>query len=322
MLPYSDYKKSRCIFETFFLIKSGQATTKKELASFFNIKTVETIENYVNDLNSEFQTDIHIKKGTNNYIIEQEGIMGLLKRNYPITADDVMIILSSLIQSQSFMETKMSIIKNSLLDLLPEDESKKLRDMLYFEKRKDYDDQSIEFNMTKIRKAIAEEKKITFMYTNYEGNHKSYKIIPYSFACELGKYYIICKMEDRDSLSHLRIDRMGDVRILEEEGKRLEEFNVYNYLKKTWYMYGGPETRVLVKFKNGCKKVVTERNMAEGRIVEEDEDYFTYEFICNGTMGIKLWLMGFGGEAEVLEPVEFREEIKETVEKMMKVYTH
>lgn len=75
MLPYSDYKKSRCIFETFFLIKSGQATTKKELASFFNIKTVETIENYVNDLNSEFQTDIHIKKGTNNYIIEQEGII-------------------------------------------------------------------------------------------------------------------------------------------------------------------------------------------------------------------------------------------------------
>ena len=321
MLPYSDYKKARLIFEMFFLIKSGQATTKKELTTLFDT-SIDTIELYVKELNADFETGIYIKKGTNNYVVEQEGIMGLLKRNYPITADDVMIILSSLMQSQPFMETKMSIIKNSLLGLLPEDESKKLRDMLYFEKRKDYDDQSIEFNMTKIRKAITEEKKITFMYTNYEGNHKSYKIIPYSFACELGKYYIICKMEDRDSLSHLRIDRMGDVRILEEEGKRLEEFNVYNYLKKTWYMYGGRETRVLVKFKNGCKKVVTERNMAEGRIVEEDEDYFTYEFICNGTMGIKLWLMGFGGEAEVLEPVELREEIKETVEKMMKVYTH
>jgi len=31
MLPYSDYKKSRLIFETFALIKSGQVTTEKEI---------------------------------------------------------------------------------------------------------------------------------------------------------------------------------------------------------------------------------------------------------------------------------------------------
>ncbi|MCB2340344.1 hypothetical protein [Clostridium estertheticum] len=37
----------------------------------------------------------------------------------PITADDVNLILVSLIQSQTFMETKMAIIKNSLLRLLP-----------------------------------------------------------------------------------------------------------------------------------------------------------------------------------------------------------
>lgn len=319
MVPYSDYGKPRRLLETFLLIKSGQAADKDKLVEYFEISK-DTVENYIDELNYEFEADIEFNRRKGMYVVKDDGILGQLKRNYPITADDVMIILSSLMQSQPFMENKMSIIKNSLLGLLPENESKKLKDMLYFEKRKDFDDQSIEFNMIKIRKAIAEEKKITFMYTNYQGEHKSYKIIPYSFSCELGKYYIICKVEDRDSLSHLRIDRMGDVRILEEEGKRLEEFNVYNYLKKSWYMYGGPETRVLVRFQNQCKKVVTERNMAEGRIVEEDEDYFTYEFICNGTKGIKLWLMGFGGEAEVLEPVEFREEIKETVESMFKTY--
>jgi len=319
MLPYSDYKKSRLIFETFFLIKSGQATTKKELAELFET-AVETIENYVNELNTDFQTDIHIKRGTDRYVVEQEGIMGLMKRNFPLTADDVMIIISSLMQSQAFMETKMSIIKNSLLGLLPEEESKKLKDMLHFEKSRNNEGQSIEFNITKIRKAITEEKKISFTYRNYEGIPKTFKVIPYSFACELGKYYIIAKPEDKDSLTHLRIDRMGDVRILDEEGKRIEEFNVYNYLKKTWYMYSGPETKVLVKFKAGCRKVVTERNMAEGRIVEENDNYFTYEFICNGTKGIKLWLLGFGGEAEVLKPEEFREEMRETVRSMMQVY--
>lgn len=319
MPSYLGYKKARLIFETFFLIKSGQATKKQDIAGYLDT-SIDNIENYVKELNADFGTEICFDNSEKKYVIKQDGVMGLLRRNQILTADDVMIILSSLMQSQSFMETKISIIKNSLLNLLPENESKKLKEILYFEKRSNYDDQGIEFNMTKIRKAIAEEKKITFMYINGKGEHKSKKVIPYSFACELGKYYIICKMEDRESLSHLRIDRMGDIRILEEAGKRLEKFNVYNYLKKTWYMYGGEETKVLVKFKNGCKTVVTERNMAEGRMVEEDRDYFTYEFTCNGTDGIKLWLMGFGGDAEVLEPVEFREEIKKTVESMIKTY--
>ncbi|KGK86571.1 WYL domain-containing protein [Clostridium sp. HMP27] len=319
MLPYSEYTKPRLLFDTFYLIKSGQATNKKELASLFETSE-KTISNYIKQLNSDFQTLITFDEDNGRYIIEHEGTMGLLKRNYPITADDVMIIISTLMQSQSFMETKMSIIKNSLLSLLPEEESKKLKEMLHFEKTNNYDDQNIEFNMMKIRKAITEEKKITFNYKSYEGKRKNYKIVPYSFAYDLGKFYIIGKPEDKDFLMHLRIDRIGDVQILQEEGKRLEEFNVYNYLKKTWYMYGGSEIKVLVRFKNTCKKVVTERNMVEGRIIEEDENYFKYEFICNGTKGIKLWLLGFGGQAEILEPVELREEMKEIVQNMIKVY--
>lgn len=317
MLPYSDYKKSRRIFETYFLIKSGQANTKKQLADIFETD-VKTISNYIDELNNDFGTDIYVKEG--RYVIDHEGIMGLMKRSFPLTADDVMIIISSLIQSQSFMETKMTIIKNSLLGLLPEEESKKLKDMLYFHKKNDHENQNIEFNITKIRKAITEEKEITFTYKNYEENHKLFKLIPYSFACEMGKYYLIGKPDNIDSLIHLRIDRMGDIRILDEEGKREDKFNVYNYLKKTWYMYSGEEIKVLVKFRECCYKVVTERNMSEGRVVADEGDYFTYEFICNGTKGIKLWLMGFGGDAEVLEPLELRNEMKEAAMDMVKIY--
>ncbi len=119
---------------------------------------------------------------------------------------------------------------------------------------------------------------------------------------------------------HFRIDRISSLCILDEEGKRLEEFNINDYMRKTWYMYGGQETKVVVKFTIGCKKVVTERNMAVGRIIEENDEYFIYEFICNGVKGIRIWLMGFGAEAEVLEPVKLRDEIREVVKNMAKKY--
>ncbi|HEY8890536.1 MAG TPA: WYL domain-containing protein [Clostridium sp.] len=325
MLPYSDYGKSRKLLETFRLIKSGIATTPQEIADIFEISP-DNIHNYVKELNEEWETDIIYDKSEKIYRINDEddvngdGILEANKYVQPVTADDVNLILASLVQSQTFMETKMAVIKNSLLALLPKNEALKLKKMLYFEKNLNNDHQYIEFNIKNLRKAIAEEKKVSFSYNSALGNHKIHTIIPYSFACELGKYYIIGYLERKDCLLHFRIDRISNVNILEEDGKRDSKFNVYDYLKRTWYMYGGDETRVKVKFSNRCYKVVTEKSLLEGSLIEKNEDYFVYEFVCNGTYGIKLWIMGFGADAEVIEPVKFREEIIDSIKNMNKVY--
>ncbi|MBX4263028.1 helix-turn-helix transcriptional regulator [Clostridium estertheticum] len=326
MLPCKDYSKSRKLLETFRLIKCKIATTPQEIADIFEILP-DNIPNYVKELNEEWETDIIYDKSDKIYKINDEddvngdGILEANKYVQPITADDVNLILVSLIQSQTFMETKMAIIKNSLLGLLPKNEARKLKDMLYFEKNPNSDHQYIEFNVKNLRSAIAEEKKVSFSYISAVGNHKNHIIIPYSFACELGKYYIIGYEESKDCLIHFRIDRISNVIILEEDGRRDSKFNVYDYLKRTWYMYGGDETRVKVKFDKCCYKIVTEKSLLEGSLIEENEDYFVYEFVCNGTYGIKLWIMGFGADAEVIEPVEFREEIIDSIRKMNKVYS-
>ena len=325
MLPYSDYGKSRKLLETFKLIKSGIATTPQEISDIFGTSP-DNIHNYVKELNEEWETDIIYDKSERRYRINDEddvngdGILEVNKYVQPVTADDVNLILVSLIQSQTFMETKMAVIKNSLLGLLPKKEARKLKDMLYFEKNPNIDHQYIEFNVKNLRSAIDEEKKVSFSYISAVGNNKNHTIIPYSFACELGKYYIIGYEESKDCLIHFRIDRISNVNILEEDGKRESKFNVYDYLKRTWYMYGGDETRVKVKFDKRCYKVVTEKSLLEGSLIEENEDYFVYEFVCNGTYGIKLWIMGFGADAEVIEPVKFREEIIDSIRNMNKVY--
>lgn len=319
MLPYSEYSKSRRLLEMFRLIKSGEVTSKEELSNIFEVST-KTIGNYKRELEEEWDAEIVYNKSESRYIIEREGILGLLKSTQPITADDVNLILATLVESQNFMETKINIIKNGLLGILPEEESEKLSKMFHTEKSDKCNDQHIVFNLNKIRRAITDEKKIEFTYRSAVGNHKTHKIIPYSFACEFGKYYIIGKPEDKEKLVHFRLDRIGKMNILDEPGLKSDEFNVYKYLKKTWYMYGGEEIIVRVKFNKEFYNVVTEKNMIEGRLLEQGEDYFIYEFLANGTLGIKLWLLGFGADAEVLEPRELREEFKKISRDMMNLY--
>lgn len=319
MLLYEEYKKPRKLFEMFRLIKTKQAVSPEELARIFNTST-KTIHNYKEELGSEWGTEVEYNKSKNQYEIIKDGVLGYLKVSYPITADDIILILAALIESQTFMETKMNIIKNSLLELLPEEEGEKLKSMLHFKKTENSNEQNIEFNLHILRKAIGEEKKVCFNYRSASNNIKAHKIIPYSFACEFGKYYIIGESEKKEKLVHYRLDRMREVKMLDEKGKRSEKFNVYEYLKKTWYMYGGEEVEIKVRFKNHFYTVVTEKDMTEGEVIEKGEDYFIYRFISNGTMGIKIWLMGFGGDAEILSPESLREEIKDSVKEMMKVY--
>jgi predicted DNA-binding transcriptional regulator YafY len=315
---YTIYKKSRRLFELFYLIKSG-ITNKEELAQLFNTDK-KTIYNYIQELNSEFDTLIEMDTHTNSYIIIEEGILKSLNRNFLLSADDAILILATLVKSQSIMETKMGIIKNSLLGLLQKEEANKLKDMLYFEKTGDLNQHTVESNVTQLRKAIGEEKKVRFTYTSSSGEHSDMKMIPYSFAAEFGKFYIVGKPESHETLKHFRIDRIGQVYILNEDGKKDRAFNVNDYLRKVWYMYSGEDIKVIVKFKSRSKIVVIERSMIEGRILEETEEYFKYEFSCFGYKGIKLWLMGFGSDAEVLEPVELREEIISDIKGMVNNY--
>lgn len=312
-------KKLRRVFDTYLLIRKEEAVTKQQLADKFHV-SLDTVKNDVSELRCCFNVDV--ENNGKRYIIEDDGDFSLLKSNHLISADDIILIISALIHSNAFMETKMSVIIDSLIKMLSDKESKKIKDMLVFNKSENRENPAIIQYISMIRSAITQEKKISFTYKDYEDKIKRHKMIPYSFACDLGKYYIIGKRDDAETLKHMRIDRIINLKVLEESGKKEEKFNVYDYLKKTWYMFGGEETKVVVRFLKKCKKVVTERNMSFGHIVREEDEYFDYEFTCNGTKGIKLWLMGFGGEAEVLEPESLRNEIKKSVEEMMKIYSH
>lgn len=318
MDPYNTYPKQRKVFETFRLIKSGEVKTKTELADILEVDE-RTVFNYLKELRNVWEVDVNYDEEKEKFIIEHDGILGMLKYTNPLTAEDVNLILASLVQSNAFMETRMKIIQNSLLNILPDREAQVLKRTVFTEKPC-ANDQHIFNHIGIIRKAMMENSKVTLRYISGSGERKVLKAVPYSFAYDIGKYYLIAQIDGEDKLRHFRIDRIKEVKILEEQSKCLERFNVEQYLKRTWYMYAGEETKILVKFKNCAYTVVTERNMADGSLVERNEDHFTYEFISNGTNGIKLWLLGFGADAEVLEPIELRNEMKEIITEMMSNY--
>lgn len=77
--------------------------------------------------------------------------------------------------------------------------------------------------------AIDAKRKVAFRYLEYgtdgkqcpkrreDGTVREYITSPYQMAAKEGKYYLICNYDKYDDVSNYRIDRMADVRVLDDE---------------------------------------------------------------------------------------------------------
>lgn len=311
--------RAQKVIKLYRRINNGIAGTMEDEAKELGVSK-ESVKLYIKELREVWGADI-IYENRKYRLGDNKGDLERLKCVYPITAYDAVVIMTTLIQAAPFMETKIEIIKYALLSILPEEDARLFKKIFVQEKNKNLSQENqIECTMQEIVQAISKHRLVAISYRHANNEIDSYTYIPYTLAYDLGKYYLIAERAKDNRISHLRIDRIKLLHIKEEIAPKINHLDITNYLKKTWYMYSGEETRVRVKFKNNCKKVVVERKMNDGHMIEEENEYFIYEFICNGIKGIKLWLMGFGAEAEVLEPITLRDEIAEEVEKMFAVY--
>ena len=104
--------------------------------------------------------------------------------------------------------------------------------------------------------------KVAFAYLEYgtdgrltpklgeDGAPREYVVSPYQMAAREGKYYLICNYDPYDDVSNYRVDRMADVRILDErvrpfktlDGAGKGGFDLAAYMAEHVYMYSSANT--------------------------------------------------------------------------------
>lgn len=153
---------------------------------------------------------------------------------------------------------------------------------------------------------------------------EKYIVNPYQMVATNGKYYLICNYDKYDSLSNYRVDRITDIKILDEKRKPIKdttegELNLPKHMAEHVYMFAGES--IAAKFK------------AKNYIVDQLIDWFgtDIKFIsqtdeeCIATVNVNkqaffCWAMQYGLHIEVLEPYDIREQIKNAAKYMWEKY--
>ena len=210
----------------------------------------------------------------------------------------------------------------------------KVRHVYNLSSLKRSDNEQIMTSIDVISDAISTHKKISFIYNNYSTDFKlhprreePYKVSPFQMVTANSRYYLIANTDGHDNISHYRIDRMTDVKMLDEPALELLSqsnpvtdcvggLNLPKHMAEHIYMFSGKSIHVKFWTHNFMMNCLVDWFGKDFNILQNKDDAILVKVNVN-EHAIKYWIMQFGEYVEVVTPVTLREEIYRTAEKIM-----
>lgn len=187
-------------------------------------------------------------------------------------------------------------------------------------------------NLDTIYAAIATNKQIDFQYLHWNPQRKLvskegkvYFVSPYAVSLTDDNYYLIAFDSNSNELRHYRIDKMQSVKITEitREGKSLfQSFDIVDYSRKTFGMFGGKEETVTLESINSLAGVFIDRfgDSAAIRPNLNNPDTFIVRISVNISPQFFAWIFGLGTGVKIISPESVIADFKSMTESVLKKY--
>lgn len=265
-----------------------------------------------------------------NFRKEQPSGYQLLSRDFELA--ELKLLVDS-VQASKFITSKKSkdLIKK-LESLTSVHEARKLDRQVYSANRIKSANEKIYYNVDEIHTAISKNSKVSFKYFEWNVNKEMqlkkdgehYIISPWTLCWDDEKYYMLGYDSEAGMIKHYRVDKMLDIEIINKprDGRELfEGFNLADFAKKTFGMFGGKEELVTISFSNKLIGVVIDTFGSELTIKKENEERFcvtTRVAVSDQFFG---WVTGLGNGAKIKSPPEIVEKFQDHINLVIGEYT-
>lgn len=188
--------------------------------------------------------------------------------------------------------------------------------------------------------AIEAKRKVAFRYLEYgtdgkqrpkrreDGTVREYVVSPYQMAAKEGKYYLICNYDKYDDVSNYRIDRMADVRVLDDEpikpfesleGAGRAGLDLAKYMAEHVYMYSSANSRCRFRVARAMISDVIDMFGANVVFSDETDEYVTASARVN-ERAMWQFAKNFAPDVLILEPKRLADQVCAEAERTIEAY--
>ncbi len=323
-----------------------------QVKKLYIMQTLEVLKKY-SDVNHHLKQKDIIKYLQLEYgvICERKAvarnISNLQDMGYEIEKDNGYYLLE-----RTFEDSELRLLIDSVMASrhIPLAQSKMLIDKLvsqssiYFKKqmrhisnldRLNHDKTNVLFyNIDILNEAIDRKLKVKFFYNkkdvNFKPVHTTAKphiVNPYQIIVANGRYYVIGNIDKYSNISHFRVEKISDIKIIEEPIKIPEKvdelkngFNLPEHMMEHIYMFSGPSEPIVLEVDKSKIDDVIDWLGEEIYISEKENQQKVKVRVKANTNAMKYWAIQFGQSVEVLEPANLRQAVKDTLKEISDKY--
>jgi predicted DNA-binding transcriptional regulator YafY len=173
-----------------------------------------------------------------------------------------------------------------------------------------------------IENAVREKRNIIVGYESLKGEKTERKISPYAMAFRKHAWYLVGYCHLRDDIRTFRVGRIQSVRLSRERFEIPDDFSIEKYFSASWGVYRGKLTKFRVKFTGEAAVIVkTSQHQQYEEIEERNDGSIVYTTVVAGRVEFIRWVLGFGSEAEILEPAGARREVAGIADDILRKYS-
>lgn len=261
-------------------------------------------------------------------------ILSCTKGYYIVSRDFEMPELKMLVDcvsaSKFITEKKSEKLIKKIEGLASRHEAGKLQRQVYIADRIKAGNEDIYRSVDTLSEAINGKRKVSFKYfeygvdkeRKYRNDGNEYVVSPYSLTVSDENYYLIAHYPKHEGLTHFRVDRMSNIKIIDEITENVEsimgeKFSVGEYSRKLFSMFSGESSRVEILCENKVMNSVIDRFGKDVFVMKVDDEHFKVRVNVDLSPTFFAWIFTFGGKMKISAPEEAKTKFDELIRKFI-----
>jgi hypothetical protein len=180
-------------------------------------------------------------------------------------------------------------------------------------------------HLSTIIEAIRNKIEISIVHQSYRADSpKEYTVQPYCIKLFNQRWYILGMCKEVDSIRTFGLDRIHSIRHLKTTFEFPTDFDAAKYYNECFGIVSDDGTKVeTIKLKVYGLQRYYLRSLplhSSQQEIDSADDYSIFRYQVRPTFDFRQALLSKGSEVEVLEPIAFREEMKNEIQNMKNRY--
>ena len=339
-MPKSDRQKLKIFYIADYLMRETDADEKGNMLHGVLLKDVEQYLNSkgIEAENHSIRRDIDLLRGGRDAefdpVLDVQGGKGkpiyLGTRFLPF--EDLETIAECVASANFISRPEAEELIEKLKKLCSKYQADTLKSEYIVAERPKYTERKMLRYLRKIKAAIRNNQKISFLYTRHSPENitktenrrkgKRYVVSPFKVVLSDGNHYLIGYDDTYHQIRAYRIDRMDDVKITDEPREGEEKFKrlgISDYAKQTFGMFiGGKAGRITLQFENSLLDAMLERFPKGPDTVYTpiDDKHFSIKTFIVESENFYGWVCGLGEKIVIVDPPETAGRFKDYIKRI------